>query len=69
MMAEGMWKSLVQVRINMWLLEEGPSKICFYKQYIRTHYVQFEFENDILDRGCDSFFSSTCQDDQNEISN
>ena len=44
-------------------------KFIFYRQYIRTHLVHFEVENEILDIGYYDVFGFTCQDDQNELSN
>ena len=53
------------VLINIFYLP----KLIFYRQYIRTRFVNFEVENEKIHKGCYGVFSSTCRDDKNELSN
>ena len=34
---------------------------------MRTNFVYFEVENNILDRGCSDLFHCTCQEDKSEL--
>ena len=40
-----------------------------YRQYIRTSFVHFEIEIEILAIGCYGVFTSTCRDDQMKLLN
>ena len=42
--------------------------LSFAHECIRTNFLHFEVKNENFDIGCCIVFSSSCQDDQNELS-